>query len=90
MSVPAAGPSSGYGGGGGGGSSGGLTALEGAYDEPMPVLSPATTVAGAASGPANEVVVIRRCLEDSGILSSTDGTMSVAEMRSYVHGRIVQ
>lgn len=36
----------------------------------------------------NEATVIRRFLEDSGVLKDGDPTITVTEMRAYLHGHI--
>lgn len=53
---------------------------------PLPVMAP-TDVGSVTS---NEAATIRRFMEDAGILSSSDGYMSVAEMQDYVSGRVAR
>lgn len=55
--------------------------------EPAPDSALTSTFVSATS---NEVTAIRPFLDDAGVLSSTDGAMSVVEMRDYVCGRVAR
>lgn len=56
--------------------------------DPIPLPSSAPNDVGSAT--SNEAAVIRRFLEKSGVLSSNDVSMSIAEMGSYVRGRVAR